>query len=211
MDEHPVVAGVLSSHPAGVRRVLVAAFAAFMVSAPAAHASCAGGIVLGEGVYYGTSATAQAGAPLAGGYRPGCDDTVAIDPATGARLTSSDGPTPVALNRIPGVPVRMAVAADGRAALAPGWLPQIAGHPLHKLFPSPRPASCGPAWRVRGKVQAAPLPGAPVSIGSRLVALTGATRVAGLARDGYPYLGAGDAVDAVVRTCGGAIVAERVS
>jgi hypothetical protein len=195
----------------------LAAFAAFMVSAPAAHASCSGGIVYGGGVYYGTSASVREGAPLAGGYRPGCDDAVAIDPATGARLTPLAGPTPVALHRIPGVPVRLGVALNGRAALAPGYLPQLAGHPLHKLFPSAsKPASCGSAWRVRGKVQAPPLPGAPVYVTTgpaafRVVTLVESTRVSGLTRDGLPYLAAGDAVDAVVRTCGGAIVAQRVA
>ena len=182
-----------------------------MVSAPAAHASCAGGISYNGGFYYGTTAAVKAGASLPGGYLPGCDDAVAVDPATGARLTPAPAPTPVELHRIPGVPTRVAVAYDGRAALAPGWLPQVAGHPLHKLFRTAKPASCGSAWHLRGKVQAPPLPGAPVSIAARSVTLVDGTRVVGLARDGLPYLGAGDAVDATVRSCGGTLVADRVA
>ena len=131
-----------------------------MLSAPAAHASCASGIVLGGGFYYGTSTPAKAGAPLSGGYIPGCDDSVAIDPTTGARLTPAASPTPVALNRIPGLPIRVGVAYGGRAALAAGYLPEVAGGPLHSSFASAKaPASCGRPWTLRGTVQVPPLPG----------------------------------------------------
>jgi len=188
----------------------VAAFAAFMVSAPAAHASCALTVDYAGSQYFQTTASVSPGAALSGGYIPGCNDTVAIDPATGARLSPLEGPTPVELRRIPGVPTRLAVAYGSRAMAAPGFL-QAAGSPLNKLFRTPKPASCGRPWRLRGTVQAPPAAGAPVRLAGRSVALTRATRVSGLSRDGYPYLGAGDAVDAVVRSCAGGIVADRLA
>ena len=189
----------------------MAAFAAFMVSAPAAHASCALTVNYGGGQYFQTSANVSGGATLSGGYIPGCNDTVAIDPETGARLSPLEGPTPVDLHRIPGVPVRVGVAYGSRAMLAQGYLPQIGGNPLSKLFRTAKPASCGRPWRLRGTVQSAPFGGAPVSLGGRLVSVTNATRATGLSRDGFTYLGAGETVDAAVRTCAGAIVADRIS
>ena len=194
-----------------MRRVLLAAFAAFIVSAPAAQASCALTVSYGGSQYFQTTVTVSPGASLSGGYIPGCNDTVAVDPATGARLTPLEGPTPVELHRIPGVPVRMGVAYGSRAMVAAGFLPPVAGSPLSKLFRTPKPASCGRPRRLRGTVQAPPSPGGPVSLGGRLVSLTNGTRVTGLSRDGSPYLGAGDVVDAVVRTCDGAIVADRLA
>jgi hypothetical protein len=211
LDEHPVVEWGPSSHPVCVRRVLLAAFAAFMVSAPAAHASCALTVNYGGSQYFQSSATVVPGASLSGGYIPGCNDTVAIDTATGARVSPLEGPTPVDLHRIPGVPVRVGVAFGSRAMLAPGYLPQIAGNPLSKLFRAAKPASCGRPWRLRGTVQTPPFAGAPVSLGGRLVSVTNATRATGLSRDGFTYLGAGGRVDATVRSCAGAIVADRLS
>jgi len=105
VDEHPVVDGGLSSHPAGVRRVLLAAFAAFTLSAPAAHASCALTVSYGGSQYFQTTANVSPGGSLSGGYIPGCNDAVAVDPATGARLSPLEGPTPVELRRIPDVVV----------------------------------------------------------------------------------------------------------
>src|SRR3954447_12560486 len=134
MDEHPVVEWGPSSHPAGVRRVLLAAFAAFMVSEPAAHASCALTVSYGGSSYFQTSASVTPGAALSGGYIPGCNDTVAVDPATGARLSPLAGATPVELHRIPGVPTRVAVAYGSRAMLASGLPPQGAGRPPLKLL-----------------------------------------------------------------------------
>jgi hypothetical protein len=216
LDEHPVVVARASSHSEPVRRVLLAVLVVFAVSAPAAHASCAAGVAYHDGFYYGTAIAVHDAAPLSGGYIPGCDDAVAVDPETGARLTPLAGPTPVELHSIPGLPVRMGVAYNGRAALAPGWLPEVAGHPLHKSFRAAKPGSCGPAWHLRGKVQAPPLPGSPVSIQTAAVAfktvtLTGSTKVRGLSRGGYPYLAAGDPVDAVVRRCEGALVAKDLT
>src|SRR5689334_20970523 len=104
-----------------------------MVSAPAAQASCAPTISYGGGSYFQTPATVAAGAALNGGYIPGCNDNVAVDAATGARLSPLEGPTPVELHRIAGVPVRLGVAFGSHAMLAPGYLPQVAGHPLRKL------------------------------------------------------------------------------
>lgn len=191
---------------------MAAVFAAFMLPAPAAHASCAPGIVLGGGYYFATSAAVKAGAPLSGGYMPGCNDTVAIDPSTGARLSPIASPTPVTLNRIAGLPVRVGVAYNGRAALAAGYLPEVAGGPLHSRFSTKAPASCGRPWTLRGTVQAPPLPGSPVSLdGGRFLTLTGATSVTGLTRDGFPYLGAGDTLNATVRSCGSALVATRLT
>jgi hypothetical protein len=193
----------------------LAAVAASMLSfgaVPAAHASCAVSVVYGGTSYVGTSVSVPSGGALQGAYLPGCNDTVAIDASTGARLTPLEGPTPVQARRIPGLPVSMGVSYNGRAALAAGWLPQVAGHPLSKRWPSSSPVGCGKPWRLRTKVSTSPAPGAPVHIGGgRALTLVGSTRVVGLARDGYPYLGTGDEVDAVVRTCSGAIVADRVA
>src|SRR4051794_36736824 len=217
MDEHPVVDTAISRHSVGVRRVLIAAVAAAasLAAVPAANASCTQGVSWNGGFYYGTSVAVHHGDALSGGYIPGCDDSGAVDPSTGARVSPAPAPTPVDLHRIPGVPARMGVAYGKHAYLAPGWLPQLPGHPLHRRFRSaPAPDSCGAAWKLRGTVEVAPPPGAPVLLRKGPVAhpvtIVSRTRVRGLERAGAPYLAAGDRVEAVVRTCGDTLVAARV-
>jgi hypothetical protein len=210
---------LISRHSVGVRRVLIAAVAAAasLAAVPAANASCSSGISWNGGFYYGTSVAVGEGASLSGGYIPGCDDNAAVDPSTGARLTPQPAPTPVELHRIPGVPAKIAVSYGKRAYLAPGWLPQLPGHPLHRRFRAApvRRSSCGAPWKLRGSVEVAPPPGVPVLLRSgpvgHPVTIVSRTRVRGLHRAGLPYLAAGDPVEAVVRTCGDQLVAARIS
>jgi hypothetical protein len=205
------------------RPILVLAFGliALLPAAPA-HASCALSVQFGGQAYSGSALAARDAAAIAGGVIPGCKDTVVHD-AGGADISPPEPDTPVALHRIAGVPARLAVAFDGRAYLARGYLPQLASHPLHRAWAARNTVtatSCGTPWRVTATVAVTPTPG-PVPVrtaGGRttLLQLVADTRMGGLDRAGFPYLGVGRRVRALVRSCdsvygGRVLLARRVA
>jgi hypothetical protein len=201
--------------------VLALGLAAAIPAAPA-HASCAAGVNLGGESYFGSPLAATDGAELRGGVLPGCSDVVVHD-AAGNDISPKDPDTPVLLHRIAGVPARLAVAYNGRAYLAAGYLPELASHPLHTAWAKRNavtPTSCGKPWRVSAKALTTPTPG-PVPVltaggRSTLLQLASDTAVTGLDREGYPYLGEGQHIRALVRSCdsvygGRVLLARRVS
>jgi hypothetical protein len=179
---------------------------AALPAAPA-QASCVATVRLGGVSYAGSSLPAADGAALSGGVLPGCSDVVVHD-ASGKDVSPREPDTPVALHRIHGVPAGLAVAFNGRAYLARGYLPQLASHPLHRAWARQNQVaatSCGKPWRVSATALTTPTPG-PVPIrtaGGRqtLLQFGAGTRVSGLDRAGFPYLGAGQRIRALVRSC----------
>jgi hypothetical protein len=201
--------------------VLALGLAAAIPAAPA-HASCAASVSFGGESYVGSPLGAADGAELRGGVLPGCNDVVVHD-AAGNDVSPKDPDTPVLLHRIAGVPARLAVAYDGRAYLARGYLPELASHPLHTAWAKRNtvaPTACGKPWRVSATAQTTPTPGpVPVKTAggrSTLLQLASDTAVTRLDRAGYPYLGEGQHVRALVRSCdsvygGRVLLARRVT
>jgi hypothetical protein len=205
------------------RPLLLLAFglAATIPAAPA-QASCALSVQFGGQSYAGSSLSAADGPALRGGVIPGCNDTVVQD-ASGRNIGPSEPDTPIVLHRIAKVPARLAVAYDGRTYFARGYLPQLASHPLHAAWAKHNqvaPTSCGKPWRVRATALTTPTPG-PIPVktaGGRqtLLQLVDDTKVTGLDRAGYPYLGQGRQIGALVRSCdsvygGRVLLARRVA
>ena len=201
--------------------ILLALGLAATIPAAPAKASCSLGINLGDNSYVSSSLPAADSAALKGGVIPSCDDTVVKD-ASGRNIEQQEPDIPVVVHRIKGVPARLAVAYNGHAYLARGYLPQLASHPLHVAWARHNrvaPTSCGKPWRVRAKALTTPTPGPiPVLTGGgreTLLQLAADTKVAGLNRAGYPYLGEGRQISALVRSCdsvfgGRVLLARRV-
>jgi len=187
--------------------LVLAAGLLLALSAAPAHAACAASVRLGSEAYFPTSVPAHGGGKLKGGVIPACNDVVARD-AQGNDISPREDDTPVALRRIRGVPARLAVAFEGRAYFARGYLPELAGHPLHAAWQRRNqvtPTACGKPWWVRATARITPSPG-PVPVrtaGGRdvFLQLVADTRVAGLDVRGYPYLAEGQTVRALVRSC----------
>jgi hypothetical protein len=207
-----------------VRRSLLLLALGLVAALPAApaHASCAATVQFGGQSYAGSPLPADDGAELSNGVLPGCNDTVVTD-ASGRNIAPQEPDTPIVLHRIAGVPARLAVAYNGRAYLARGYLPQLATHPLHGAWSKHnqvQATSCGKPWRVSATALTTPTPG-PVPVktaGGRqtLLQLVADTRVTGLDRAGFPYLGQGQSIRALVRSCdsvygGRVLLARRVS
>ena len=202
--------------------ILLALGLAAAIPAAPAKASCVAGIDFGGQSYAGSSLPAANSAALRGGVIPACNDTVVKD-ASGRNIAPQEPDTPVVLHRIKGVPARLAVAYNGHAYLARGYLPQLASHPLHAAWAKHNqvaPTSCGKPWRVRATALITPTPGPiPVLTGGgreTLLQLAADTKVAGLSRAGYPYLGEGRRISALVRSCdsvfgGRVLLARRVA
>jgi hypothetical protein len=186
-----------------VRRTLPALAAlALGVSAAPAHGSCAATVRYGGTTYFGSSLSAGAGRPLHGAVLPACDDGAPRDSHNAA-----EADTPIAARRVAHVPARLAVAYEGRAYLAEGYLPQLAGHPLHRRWARGqlKPSACGTPWHLRATVSVTPTPG-PIPVktaGGRdaLLQLRAGTRVRGLDVAGYPHLAQAERVRALVRSC----------
>ncbi|HEY3189959.1 MAG TPA: hypothetical protein VGJ70_20885, partial [Solirubrobacteraceae bacterium] len=142
----------------------LAAAAASALSAAPAGASCAATVRYGGETYFGSSLTAREGRHLRGGVRPGCNDVVTRD-EQGNDISPREPDQPIEAHRIPGAPARLALAYNGRAYLALGYLPQLAGHPLHRAWARGRTAhpSCGRAFRLSATVAVTPTPG-PVPV-----------------------------------------------
>lgn len=200
--------------------VLAATLAPVLGAAPA-HATCAASVRYMGATYVGTGLEAVDGPALSGAVIPGCNDVVAHD-SEGNDISPREPDQPVEVHRIARVPARLAVAYNGHAYLAIGYLPQLAGHPLHRAWSRGRTAkpSCGRAWRVRATVAVTPTPG-PVPVRTSrgrfaLLDFEAHARVSGLDRGGYPYLSEGRHLRALVRSCstplgGRVLLARRVA
>jgi hypothetical protein len=201
--------------------LLALGLAAALPAAPA-HASCAATVAFGGQSYAGSSLLDGDGAELTGGVLPGCSDTVVTD-ASGRNIAPHEPDTPVVLHRVAGTPARLAVAYNGRIYFARGYLPQLASHPLHAAWAKHNQVaatSCGKPWRVRATALTTPTPGpVPVRTGGgrhTFLQLAADTRVTGLDRAGYAYLGEGRQINALVRSCdsvygGRVLLARRVA
>ena len=114
--------------------------------------------------YLGSALEVADGPALSGAVIPGCNDVVTRD-EQGNDTSPKEPDEPVEAHRIPRVPTRLALAYNGRAYLAIGYLPQLAGHPLHRAWARGRSVtpSCGRAWHLRATVAITPTPG-PVPV-----------------------------------------------
>lgn len=202
--------------------LLIALGLAATLPAAPAHASCAATVQFGGQSYAGSPLPAAGGAALRGGVLPGCSDVVVTD-ASGKNVSPEEPDTPIVVHRIKGVPARLAVAFNGRVYFARGYLPQLASHPLDGVWTKHNqvaPTSCGKPWRVSATALTTPTPGpVPVRTGGgrqTLLQLVGDTKVSGLDRAGFAYLGEGQKIRALVRSCdsvygGRVLLARRVT
>lgn len=216
-----------------MRRIslLIAIFAlAALAAAPGASASCASGFAFG-GAFY-TPATVQSdlrmGQAVPGGILPGCDDVIVIGPS-GERINPVPPDVPIELRAIAGVPTVLALARPGEprsAYLAPGSLPQLPSHPLHRaIYGRRHPVSARRADCLAPRTVTAVVGGAQTGIGPLAVQTRGGrtigvavergTRVRGARRAGrHPYLRAGDRVTITGPRCGtgwsSVLVADRI-
>jgi hypothetical protein len=180
----------------------MAAALALGAGAAPAHASCAATVRYGGTTYFGSSLSAGAGRAVHGAVLPACDDGAPRD-------TNDPGgaDSPIAARRVAHVPARLALDFQGRIYLAEGYLPQLAGHPLHRRWARGQvaPSDCGTPWHLRATVSVTPTPG-PIPVktaGGRdaLLQLRADTRVRGLDVAGYPHLAQAERVRALVRSC----------
>jgi len=191
-----------------VKRALLvlAATLAPAVGAAPAHAACSVSLRYAGATYLASPLEVADGPALSGAVIPGCNDVVTRD-EQGNDTSPKEPDEPVEAHRIPRVPTRLALAYNGRAYLAIGYLPQLAGHPLHRAWARGRsvPPSCGRAWHLRATVAITPTPG-PVPVRTShgrfaLLDFEAHARVSGLDRGGYPYLSEGRHLRALVRSC----------
>ncbi|HEY3187285.1 MAG TPA: hypothetical protein VGJ70_07405 [Solirubrobacteraceae bacterium] len=200
--------------------VLAATLAPVLGAAPA-HAACSAAVRYAGATYLGSAISVADGRALTGAVIPGCNDVVTHD-AQGNDTSPREPDEPIDAHRIARVPARLGLAYNGRAYLAIGYLPQLAGHPLHRAWSRRREAmpSCGRAWHLRATVAITPTPGpVPVRTGRghiELLDFEAHARVHGLDRDGYPYLSQGRRLRALVRSCstplgGRVLLASRVA
>ena len=205
--------------------------AATLAGAPGpAVASCTAGVSFKD-VFYEhaeTRNTVARGSGLPGGVVPGCDDTVVLGPQ-GQRLDPPEPDTPVELQRIRGVPARLAVVRPGQPGvfLAPGTFPELPGHPLHKALYGSRDAPaatkdrvCGPPHRVTGYLPFTPAAGSAMTLRTAEgldvpVVVDARTRFRGAQRVArQPVVSGGDALAVVGRRCADAferpLVAQRI-
>ena len=166
-----------------------------------AAAICVAGIewrgVLYERVQVRRAALPQPGARFGTGRVPGCNDVLSLPP-------EPDRSTP--LRRLGRVPPTLGFFADGAGWAAPGFFPELPGHPLHRALYGSRPgvpnftrrARCRRLGRYRGRV-------AGVSAGRGLTIVRGRARrrvkldalslVRGFQRAGHPYVQPNDSLE----------------
>jgi hypothetical protein len=207
-----------------VKRAIVLLSALAAASVPAlqdphdAAASCVAAIKFDGALYVHapTQAPVVTDVAVPGGVVPGCDDTVVLGP-NGEPLGEPEPDLPIDLRRVRGVPVALAVAQPGLSGvfLAPGTLPELPGHPLHRqLYGSRsepnarRGGACGPRHVVRVSLPETPAQGSwmsavtaagtdvPVTVDSGTV-VRGARKLAG-----HPVLRQGDRLRIVGQRCG---------
>ena len=210
----------------GVRQILATASLTLLAlgafGSGSAHASCAPAVRWHQVTYLGMGGPAEglalpaAGAALSGGVVPGCNDTV-VTGLDGRPLSPTEPDTAVDLRRVRNVPAALAVMTTGPYGglyLAPGYLPQLASHPLHRLFRPNAGRGCGSATRLTGTVSGQPASALGVRAGSRLldVLVQRRTAVRAPLRAGQPRLRNGDRVRLSGRACAGsAFVARSIS
>jgi hypothetical protein len=210
--------------------ITVAAVAALFGAVPAperADAACIQLVVWHDTAYTGWWNPADlpafhTGRRLSGAVEPDCADTGG--PAA--------APAPVPAHAIDGVPSSVAIWAFGAPMIASGFFPQLSEFPIapdgRRLDDETRGCRLGGALTVDGTAEVAfGNLSVVVSHSSRPLRLTdgrvltdlfvdGHTRMSGLSRDGLPYIGDGQRVHVIARTCqvkgavGPKIVARRV-
>lgn len=190
-----------------VRRLLITAALAVAASgafAVPAGASC-NDVVRWHGTTYAAVAAPKPPAPgraLRGGVRTGCRDVV-VDAPDGAAADAAD--VPVRLRALRGVDPALAVRLGAMLYLAPGFLPQLASNPLHRLFPGRHGRRCAGTRHLTGAVAG------PVGPTLWIVTPTGPveilvqrdTRVRAPHRAGQPHLATGDRIAVTGRSCAG--------
>jgi hypothetical protein len=177
-----------------------------------ASASCAATVTWRGVDYVGWAARSAlaVGDSLGTGTVPACRDTIVV----GGGARPPERGRSVDVLPISGVPARVAVAIAGGARtayLAPGYLPQLREHPLHRALygRADRPLEtlgrrCGDAPAVRGRLVGAEPGGLRVrreTGGTKRMLVDVRTRVAGLERDGLPYLTPGARVRVETLRC----------
>lgn len=179
------------------------------VAAPApAAASCAEVVVWHDTAYFryaGSEPHPPPGVGLPGAVAPGCNDTGGDPPS----------PTQVDARAIAGVPPAVALIFGHSILVAPGYFPQVPGFPIRW---GPPVADETETCRISGALtlagRAHPTPGRlDIRTSGRLIDLIVDvhTRFTGLARNGLPYIGDGQAVRIEAVRCGGKTVARRIS
>ena len=201
--------------------LILATIAASAFSAAPAHASCALSLRLGGTTYVASGLNAAEGPAVQGAVIPGCNDVIVHD-ASGRDISPREPDTSITAHRIAGVPARLAVVYNGKVYLAEGYLPSLAGHPLHRAWArAATPASsCSKPWHVTATVSVTPTPG-PVPVRTSgghntFLQLAGDTRTNGLNLAGFPHLAQGQRIRALVRSCsspfgGRVLLARRVA
>jgi hypothetical protein len=203
----------------------LAAVAVGAMDGGTARAACASTLTWRATTYTGwaTRSPATLGERLGRGVVPACRDAIVIRPS------GPDGGRPVrprlvALRAIAGVDPAVAVAVDGdprTAYLAPGYFPQLPGHPLHAAIygSADRPLEtlgrrCTSVAAFAGRALGSD-PGALVARspnGRRTTVLLDVrTRVRGPGRRGLPHVAAGERVRITAVRCGADLVAREVA
>ncbi|HEX8104719.1 MAG TPA: hypothetical protein VF533_19025 [Solirubrobacteraceae bacterium] len=204
-----------------MRRLLALPFLVAGLWLPAtADASCAAGVEW-RGVFYTVTGAdgLEHGRALRGGVFPGCDDLIVAGP-DGRRTNPPPPDMPADLVRLRGVSpaVALGVRDDADAAyLAPGYLPQLADHPLHRAVYRTEPrAGCRHRRTITRSGHLAFQP----ALGLRFLMRKGRaetdirvdrdTEVSGRRRHGTAYFEGGDRVVVTGRRCGAHEIAATV-
>jgi hypothetical protein len=200
--------------------VLATAAVGATIVAPAASSSCAEAVEWQGIRYEGMGGTLRApvafGERLGEGAIPSCSDEDGI----GCRGPES---SPVDVLRLPGIDPAIAVGVPprgrlSRVYLAPGYFPELPGHPLHDaVYERGRPnerlgSRCEAPVELAGTVVRTPTWGGVFAVrfagdlvrrqfGYTAVFVDAQTRIVGLDRNGLPYVDAGDRLQARVREC----------
>jgi hypothetical protein len=207
----------------GVLGALLAAGGA--VRADRADAGCAFIVVWHDRAYWafggGPAQASPDGTVLNGAVLPGCNDTVGPD----------EHPTPVAARSIPGIPLAVAISAEGSTSVGSGYF--IETYPAGSrgtgvpISDETRRCALGGRVRITGRAHLG-IGLIDVSVDESTVRLhhlesgmaqilpDGHTRFDRLSRNGFPYIGEGQLVRVDARFCkvpgsiGTKIVARRI-
>jgi hypothetical protein len=197
--------------------LVVAATPVFAARPQAARASCAAVIVWHDTAYFGysTSGARPHSAPgprVRGTVQPACNDTGG----------GAGSPTPVNARAFAGVPPQVALLWNGGIYVPAGEFPQLSGFPIRFGLVDDETRTCRVTAHVTVSGHVLPAPGEvdladvrstrPLRLfDHRLSVLVDVhTRIAGLDRNGVPYIGRLQAVRIDALRCGHMIVATRV-
>ena len=196
--------------------LVVAATAVFAARPQAARASCAPVIVWHDTAYFGYSTSGGRPHPVPGprvrgAVQPACNDT-----------GGGGSPTPVSARVIAGVPPQVGLLSSGGIYVPAGEFPQLPGFPIRFEPADDETRTCRVTAHVMVSGHVLPAPGEvdladvrstrPLRLfDHRLSVLVDFhTRIAGLDRNGVPYIGRLQAVRIDALRCGHMIVATRV-